>query len=83
MPRMERLGAHHGGHGGHHQNFAHLEDVDAEQFGLPAVRRVAKSKQQQLELVVVGQVGALVNVLIALVIVLCSAAGWVAGVTYG
>ncbi|MNL06425.1 hypothetical protein D3C87_1270600 [compost metagenome] len=71
-----RLGAHHGGHGGHHQDFADLEHVDAEQFGLPAVRRVAKSEQQQFELIVVGQVRALVNVSHRAGHRACSAAGW-------
>jgi len=57
-----RAGAHHGRHGRHDEDFTDLEDVDAEQFGLSAVCRIAKSEQQQLELVVVGQVGALVDV---------------------
>jgi hypothetical protein len=57
-----RLRADHAGHRRHHQDFTDLEHIDAEQFGLPGVCRITQSEQQQLELVVVGQVGALVDV---------------------
>ncbi len=57
-----RAAADHGGDLGHYQDFADLEDVDAEQFALRGLVRLAQAEQQQLELVVVGQVGPFVDV---------------------
>ncbi|BCM04628.1 hypothetical protein MAFF301560_40150 (plasmid) [Ralstonia solanacearum] len=56
-------GIRHMRHRRHDHDLAHLEHVDAEQFPLAALR-FAQAKQQQLEAIVVRQIGPFINFLL-------------------